>query len=136
MSCPLSITTSVGLDFYVTGNEYKGFATNLSLTSSDIQVPLIGVGLSASGAVRSGGGSTSGFQVLAEDIPSSLGNVYVHMKNLNTNETIGAATLSSTTPYQNFGAGFSSALNSGDQVVLLIHSDNPGILPSIMWRLA
>lgn len=136
MSCPFSITSSVGFGFYNTTGEFQGFATNLDLSSSDIQVPLFGVGLDSSGALRTGQGHGSGLQVLSENIPSSLGNVYVHIKNLTTGESIGSVTLSSSTSYQNTGASFSSSLNSGDRLVLLIHSDNPGTLPWIMWRFA
>lgn len=134
MSCPFSITTSVGFGFYASDNQRYGFAANLELSSSDIQVPIVGIGLSASGQLFSSGGGQSGFQILAEGIPSSLGNVYVRVKNLTTGQVIGPATLSSTTTFQNNGGSFSSSFNTYDQVVLLIHSDNPGTLPSIMWR--
>lgn len=137
MGCPISVSMLFGFDGSTGANQnapIRGFATNIAVSSTAITIPMLGVGLSSSGTYRGSAFSSSDFQILAEGLPSGIGNLYVSVKDVTTNQSVGPATLSSSTDYVNFSAGLSGSVSSGDQLVLVISSDNPGVVPSISWR--
>lgn len=112
------------------GSIIFGFASEFKVTSSVIQIPVVGIGFLSDGALSFGAGTSNLRVHLESPLASTL---TVDLKNLTTGNTLGSATIAAGN-LSLLNAGSMPAASGGDQVVLLLSvSGSDEILQGISW---
>lgn len=120
---------------------FLGYAEDIQVGTSDVSVPLFGIGLSSPSniydlAITTLGGGPTKFAInLNAPLPSGAGTLTANIKNVTTSTLLysGGVTIASGSASGSINTS-RLTINSGDQVVLLFKVSGSSVLiPQIFW---